>query len=59
MRYKNNIAVVKVGNEVSSWYCIKLGVEQSCILSPFMWIILMIFVGAQQRQWTIRNEMMK
>ena len=42
--YENNTAVVKVGNEVSNWFCTKSGVKQGCILSPFIWIILMDFV---------------
>ena len=42
--YENNTAAVKVGNEVSSWFCIKSGVQQGCVLSPFVWIILMEFL---------------
>ena len=42
--YENNTAVVKTGNVVSSWFCIKSGVKQGCVLSPFIWIILMDFV---------------
>ncbi|XP_065575526.1 uncharacterized protein LOC136037037 [Artemia franciscana] len=42
--YKNNTAAVKVGNEVSSWFCIKSGVKQGCVLSPFICINLMGFV---------------
>ena len=42
--YENNTAAVKVGNEVSNWFCIKSGVKQGCVLSPFIWIILMDFV---------------
>ena len=42
--YENNTAAVKVGNEVSNWFCIKSGVKQDCVLSPFIWIILMDFV---------------
>ena len=34
--YVNNTAVVKVGNEVSSWFCTKSGVKQGCVLSPFV-----------------------
>ena len=30
--YENNTATVKVGNEISSWFCIKLGVKQGCVL---------------------------
>ena len=41
---ENNTAVVKVGNEVNSWSCIKSGVQQGCVLSPFIWFILMDFV---------------
>ncbi|XP_065567297.1 uncharacterized protein LOC136031557 [Artemia franciscana] len=41
--YGNNTAAVKVGNEVSSWFCIKSGVKQGCVLFPFIWIILMDF----------------
>ena len=36
--------MVKVGNEVSSWFCIKSRVKQGCVLYPFIWIILMYFV---------------
>ena len=42
--YKNNAAVIKVENEVSSWFCIKSGVKQGCVLSPSTWIILMDFI---------------
>ena len=42
--YENNTAAVKVGNEVSSWFCINSEVEQVCVLSPFIWTILMDFV---------------
>ena len=42
--HENNTAAVKVGNEVSSWFYIKSGVKQGCVLSPFIWIILMDFV---------------
>ena len=41
---ENDTAVVKVGNEVSRWFCIKSGVKQGCVLSPFIWIIWMDFV---------------
>ena len=42
--YENNTTAVKVGNEVSSFFFIKSGVKQDCVLSPFIWIILMDFV---------------
>ena len=42
--YENNIATIRVGNEVSSWFCIKLEVKQGCALSSFIWFILMDFV---------------
>ena len=42
--YENNTAALKVGIEVSSWFCIKSRVKQGCVLSPFIWIILMGFV---------------
>jgi hypothetical protein len=38
---KNNIAAVKVGNEASSWFCIKSGF---CAVSSVIWIILKNFV---------------
>ena len=41
--YENNTAAFKVGNEVRSWICIKSGVKRGCVLSPFIWIILMDF----------------
>ena len=42
--HENYTAAVKVGNEVSNWFCIKSGVKQGCVLSPFIWIILRDFV---------------
>ena len=42
--YKNNTAVVKVDNEVSSWFYIKSSFEQGFVLSSFLWINLMDFV---------------
>ena len=42
--YENNTAAVKVGNEVINWFCIKSGVKQGCVLSPFIWNILMDIV---------------
>ena len=42
--YENNTAEVKIGNKVSSWVCIKSGVQKGSVLSPFIWIILMDFV---------------
>ena len=42
--YENNTAAIKVENEVSSWFCIKSGVKQGCILSHFIWIFFMDFV---------------
>ena len=42
--HENNTAAVKVGNEISNWFCIESGVKQGCVLSSFMWIILMDFV---------------
>ena len=41
--YGNNTAAVKEGNEVSNWFCIKSEVKRGCVLSPFIWIILMDF----------------
>ena len=38
--YKNNTAAVKIGNEVSTCFCIKSGVKQGCVLSLLIWIIL-------------------
>ena len=42
--YENNTAAVKVEIDVSCWFCIKSGVKQGCVLSPFIWFILMDFV---------------
>ena len=41
--YENNTAAVKVGNEVSNWFCVKSGVKQGCVLSPFILVILLDF----------------
>ena len=42
--YNNDIAVVKVGNEVSSGFCIKSGVEKACFISKFILIILIVLI---------------
>jgi hypothetical protein len=34
--YENNIAAVKVGNEVSNWFRDKSGVKHGCVLSPII-----------------------
>ena len=41
---ENDTAVVNVGNEVSSRFCIKSGVKQGYALHPFLLIILIDFV---------------
>ena len=53
---ENILAAVKVGNEVGSWFRTKSGVKQGCVLSLFVWIILMDFVEAQERQWEITES---
>ena len=42
--YENNIAAIRVGNEVSRWFRTELGVKQGCVLFLSMWIIFMDFV---------------
>ena len=42
--YENTTAAFKVGNKVSSWFCIISRVKQGCILYPFIWIILLEFI---------------
>jgi hypothetical protein len=42
--YEKNTTAVKVGNEVRSWFGIKSGVKQGCVLSTFILIILVNFV---------------
>ena len=39
-----NIAAVKVGSGVITWFGIESGVKQGCVLSLFILIILMDFV---------------
>ena len=52
--YENN--TVTVGNEVSSWSCIVSGTKQGCVLSPFIWIILMYFVLISTGNERTRNQ---
>ena len=42
--YENKTAAINVGNEVSSWFCVKSRVKKGFVLSPFIWIILMDFL---------------
>ena len=34
--YENNTAAVKVGNEISSWFCIKSGLKQGVFYPLYM-----------------------
>jgi len=36
--------MVRVGNEANCWFHNKSEMKQCCVLSPFIWIILMDFV---------------
>ena len=48
---EDNVAGVKVGNEVSCWFRIKSGVKQGYVLLLFVWIILMVFsLGSTESQ---------
>jgi len=42
--YEDKITAVKQGNEVNSWFRIKSRVKEGCVLSPFIWVILMDFI---------------
>jgi len=35
--YKNSITALRIGNEVSNWFCNKSGVKQGCVLSVYMY----------------------
>jgi len=56
--FKNNTAAVEVGNEVSSWFRIQSGVKQGCVLSPFIWTILMD-VASRSTGKAIRDQGIK
>ena len=47
--YENNTDAVKGGNEVNSWFCIKSGVKQGCVLSPLKWAIFIDFCLKEHR----------
>ena len=53
------IAAVKVGNEARSWFRIKSGVKQNCVLSPFIWIILMDLVLMSKENGMTHHQMKK
>jgi len=61
--YENKTAANKVENEVTRWFRIKSGVNQGCVLSSFIWVILMGFVlrsrgkamGEQEIKWKKRT----
>ena len=42
--YQNSTAAVKVGNKVSTWFRVKSGNKQGCVVPSFIWIILMDLV---------------
>jgi len=38
--YRKQLAEVKVAGTLSEWFCIKKGVRQGCVLSPYFFNIL-------------------
>ena len=52
--YNNNTAEAKARSEVSSWFCLKSGDKQGCILYPFKWFILTYF--AQRSSAKVMRE---
>ena len=56
--YENNSAVIRIGNVVSTWFGIKSGVKQGCVLSPFVWIILMK-IGLRSKEKTMGEHGIK
>ena len=56
--YENNTALVKVGNQVSSWSCIKSSIKQGCVLFHLIWMVLMDLVTRSTGK-SIRNHRIK
>jgi len=38
--YRKELAKVKVAGKLSEWFCVKKGVGQGCVLSPYLFSIL-------------------
>ena len=55
---ENITVVVKAGNEASTWFCVKFTVNQACVISPFISIILMDFLLRKKERRTL-NQMGK
>ncbi len=39
--YKNSRASVRVGNGVSEWFPVRVGLQQECVMSPWLFIVYM------------------
>jgi len=49
--YENNTTVAKVGNAISCWFRIESGISKGCVLSPFIWIILIYLRSTGKAMW--------
>ena len=38
--YRKKVAIVKVARTLSEWFCVKKGVRQGCVISPYLLILL-------------------
>ena len=52
--YVGSKACVRVGNEVSEWFPLRVGLRQECVMSPWLFILFNLYIDGVVREVNAR-----